>query len=51
MTKWEKHTDYDKTWIDKNTFFEEVIDNLETNEGNSENATPHHGLSNINLAV
>ena len=30
MTKWEKKTKYDKTWVNATAYFEDLIANIET---------------------
>ena len=37
-----------KMYIESTTFFEEVIDNMETYEDNSTNTAARHGLSSAN---
>ena len=51
MTKWEKRPAIRKTWNEATTFFEEVVDDMETFEGESSNATARHGLSSANNAT
>ena len=37
-----------ETWLDATTFFEEVVDGMETYRGNLGSTTARHGLSSAN---
>ena len=45
MTKWEKCHQDNKTWLAVTSFFEKVVDNMETYKGNSGNATARQYLT------
>ena len=47
MTKWEKKTKYDKTWVNATAYFEDLVADIETYQSNSGGTTKQEQYESI----
>ena len=47
ITKWEKKTKYDKTWVNATAYFEDLVADIETYQSNSGGTTKQEQYESI----